>query len=97
MENILKAVFATVDRVVISWNNWNRRKEWERLTTDMNVVLSPICSITALIPGHLYVCVCPRTLSSGKTISVSAGSLQIGKSLYLKEFKVMKHVEYGYL
>lgn len=69
---MLKAVFATVGGVVTGWNNWNRKKEWERLTIDMNAVLSPMCSITALVPGHLYVWVCPRALYSGKTISVSA-------------------------
>lgn len=60
---MLKAVFATVGGVVTSWNNWNRRKEWERLTIDMNVVLSHMWSIKALVP---------RALCSGKTISVSA-------------------------
>lgn len=72
MENMLKAVFGTVGRVVASWSNWNRRKEWERLIIDMNVVLSHLCSIAALAPEHLYICVCPRTLSSDKTVSGSA-------------------------
>lgn len=39
---------------------------------NMNVVLTHMCSITALVPEHLYVWVCPRALCSGKTISMSA-------------------------
>lgn len=69
---MLRAVFATVGRVVTSWNNCNRRKKRESLTNDMNVVLSHMCSVTALVAGHLYIWVCPRTLYSSKTISVSA-------------------------
>lgn len=93
MKNILKAFFATVGRVVTSWNNWNRRKEGESLTVDMNVVLSHTCSMSqgiyrfGFIPGHFLVAEPSLCLP---------GSLQI-RPLYIKELQIMKEVEYGYL
>lgn len=61
MENMLKAVFATVGRVVASWSNWNRRKEWERLIIDMNVVFSLVLNCSSCSRAFIYLCLSQNT------------------------------------